>query len=187
MSSVHPKYARRIVLELLYKNFLEDPLRMLSAADVLDDTCLERESLAANAYYLYDRKLVEMMVGYNPPLFAAIRISPEGIDLVEDTERFDRMFPVETEAESLDLSRMIPLMMELADQAERASIDGVRKEWLLRDVTGLREALQSPESRWDTEKIWTLLRWLEAFVESGSDIDLPAIRELQALLSQKFD
>lgn len=187
MSELAPKQARRVLLELLYKSFLEDPLCMLSAHEVLDQTSIERDNLAANAYYLYDRKLVEMMIGYNPPLFAAIRIAPEGIDIVEDTERFERMFPAGELPSRPDATRVIPLMMRLAEQAENAPIEGLRKEWLLRDVSHLRDALRAPIERWDGHAIRSTLGWIIAFTENESKLDLAAAQELKALLHDLLD
>ena len=92
MSSKNPRLIRRIVMEQLYASFLEDPMQMLTPTDITDTGKVTITELIPCAHYLADRNLIELMVGYNPPLFAATRIAPEGIDLIEDPLEFDRLF-----------------------------------------------------------------------------------------------
>ena len=80
-------------MELLYDCFQQDPLQMLSPSEILDYGTIDRKDLIPNAYYLHDRDLIELMIGYNPPSFAATRIAPLGIDLCEDAAEFNKLFP----------------------------------------------------------------------------------------------
>jgi len=67
------KSIRRKLLTRLYERYQRDPLDMLEPQDFADIAV--RVSLAANMHYLADRGLVEMMMGYNPPMFSAVRIT----------------------------------------------------------------------------------------------------------------
>ena len=75
MPSQNPKYVRGRILQILYEHFLDDPMKMLTPEDILSDESIERENLAASAIYLHDRGLIELAIGYAPPLFASARMS----------------------------------------------------------------------------------------------------------------
>ena len=70
---MHPKAVRRRILVMLYESYQVHPLQMITPAEIMEAIALSKEDLAANAYYLHDSGLVEMMMGYAPPLFAAAR------------------------------------------------------------------------------------------------------------------
>ncbi|MCE9631006.1 MAG: hypothetical protein K8S94_09895, partial [Planctomycetia bacterium] len=88
----NPKETRGRILAVLYHTFQRDPLVMMTPSDIADASKLRMDQLAASCHYMHDRRFIELMMGYNPPLFAAARIAPEGIDLYEDRKRFERLF-----------------------------------------------------------------------------------------------
>ena len=90
------------------------------------DGTIAREDLPSNVDYLQERGYIELMAGYAPPLFAAARISPEGIELVEDEDRFNRLFPSTMDAPSEDASDVLAVVMALAKEAERSGLEGCR-------------------------------------------------------------
>ena len=183
MKKTNPKAVRRRIITILYELYLEDPLRMMSPDDIVEDGTLDLEDLAPNCHYLHDRKLIELMVGYNPPMFAATRIAPEGIDLFEDRAAFDRQFPVGLDETALRAPNVIPLLMQLAREADQSSVAGIQREWLLRDITHLRDELRQPERDWRADVILNDLRWLEGFFE-GDDTarELPSLGRLKDML-----
>lgn len=170
MSEQHPKQIRRRLLETLYRRYMTDPLEMLSPEDFLEDAAIARETLVPNMHYLSDRGLVEMLIGFNPPMFDAARITSDGIDLVENRLEFDLWFPAAPEGVEAE-TRSVPVLMErLVEAADHCALDGEARRCLLRDVQFLRDELARPAGRWRREVIETFLRWLGGQVGPQSHV-----------------
>lgn len=182
MEHINPKLVRRRIMEILYQSYQDDPLRMLSPYDIAEHGTVVLEDLTANCHYLHDRSLIELMVGYNPPMFDAARIAPEGIEIYEDMTQFDKLFPRDPTESRLRAPNIIPLMTQMAREAEDSTLDGLRREWLLRDLSHLRDELRRPEDEWRPEVILRDLQWLEGLLESEEDAQLPSLEKLKATL-----
>ncbi|MCX8063783.1 MAG: hypothetical protein N3G21_01260, partial [Candidatus Hydrogenedentes bacterium] len=89
----HPKAIRRWILIKLYERYLENPTEMLGPEDFLETGLIDKKQLSVNIHDLYDMQFVELITGYNPPMFVAARITPKGIDLIENPREFDTLFP----------------------------------------------------------------------------------------------
>ena len=151
---------------------------MLTPEDILSDTSIERGDLAANAYYLHDSGLIELMVGYSPPLFAATRIKPAGIDLVEDAAALNARFPAAPETTNQAAMDAIASVLELAKEIEASALDGIRRDWLLQDVQGLRNELRKPLDHWDGEAIWNRLNWVGHYFGGEPEAHLSSLSPL---------
>ena len=189
MKPFHPKSVRRKLLLALYSRYLKDPLDMLAPEDVLSESAVSREDLVSNIHYLHDRGLVELMMGYNPPLFAAVRITADGIDLVENTFEFDLRFPPEPgEVESACAE--IPLLCErLVEEADFAPLDGEKRRALLGDLQYLRCELARPAERWRVHVLETVLNWVESHfstVEDGAHTYLPSLELLKTAIQERL-
>lgn len=159
---------------------------MLTPKEIMDDGTIAREDLPSNAFYLDERGYIELMVGYEPPLFAAARISPDGIELVEDEERFNELFPAESDGVDEDSEAVMGAMMTLAKEAEDSGLVGIHRDWLLRDVTSLRDELRRPVSSWRGGVLREVLKWIEDYFEGDVDLRLPSMEKLKALLNEKL-
>ena len=177
----HPKQARRRLMSILYERYQQDPLEMLVPEDFLGPEGVQREELVANIHYLADRKLVELMIGYNPPLFAAARITADGIDLVENRFLFNLRFPPELGEVEEAFAEVPALVERLAEEAEFAPIDGEARMALLRDIQFLRDEVARPVHRWRREVIETALGWITGAVEDV-ERDLPSAPALSDAL-----
>jgi hypothetical protein len=148
------KALRRMILELLYQAYLDDPLRMVEPDTFFDSPPLTRENIVPNMHYLADRKLVEMMLGYAPPMFAAARITAAGIDLVEHRFQFNLEFPAVAGGPDAE----IPALLErLVEEGDFLPIDGIARRQLLGDLQFLREELSRPVERWRPRLVRALL------------------------------
>ena len=189
MSGNHPKSVRRRLLKILYDHYQADPLEMLSPTDIIDEG-VARDDLVANIYYLHDRELIELMMGYNPPLFAAARITADGIDLVENRFEFDLRFPPAPD-EAEDALAGIPLLLErLIDEAEFSPLDGEKRHALLRDVQFLRDEIARPATRWRTAVIDAVLGWVEGHFDHADEAAhsaLPSLAKLREALKEHVD
>ena len=180
MPTVNAKAARRRIMEILYESFLHDPLQMMTPSDIVDAGGISITELVPNAHYLHDRNLIELMIGYNPPLFAATRIAPQGIDLYEDRPEFERMFPPDAVAASVSVGDIVELVIVLVREAEASGLEGRRRDWLLGDIDALRHELVAPEVKWRADVIMARLQWLDGFFED--DEALPSLAKLRAAL-----
>lgn len=178
----HPKHIRRRIMTILYERYLQDPLEMLAPEDFLGPEGVQREELVANIHYLADRKLVELMIGYNPPLFAAARITADGIDLVENRFLFNLRFPPELGEVEEAFAEVPTLVERLSEEAEFAPVDGEARLALLRDIQFLRDEIARPVHRWRREVIETVLGWITGAVEDVEQ-HLPSMQPLLEMLS----
>jgi hypothetical protein len=184
MPVADPKHARRVILTVLYESYQRDPMFMMTPSDMADASALLIDDLAPNCHYLHERDFIELIMGYNPPLFAAARIAPEGIDLYEDRTRFERLFSRGPGARSEDTHALIPLLMSLAQEAESTRLEGLRREWLLRDVTRLRDLVRGPEKDWDADAILTALGWLKGFTQDG--VAMPSLDKIGEIMVRRY-
>lgn len=153
---------------------------MMTPTDIVEAGGISITELVPNAHYLHDRNLIELMIGYNPPLFAATRIAPSGIDLYEDRPIFERMFPADAIADSVSVSDVVALVMVLLSEAEASGLEGRRREWLLGDIDALRQELVAPEVNWRTDVIMARLQWLDGFFEDEGT--MPTLNKLRDAL-----
>lgn len=180
MGNRSPKAVRRHLLQVLYDTYMDDPLVMLSPEDFLSGGQIERHDLAVNMHYLRDDGLVEVMLGYRPPLFISARITTKGIDLVENRYEFDRRFPRDMPLGEASLSAVPELIERLVVEADLCSLDRPRRLTLFRDIQYLREELAQPSDAWRPEVIAKHLEWIAApFTDKEG---LPTLPRLRALL-----
>ena len=177
MSIADHKATRRAILELLYHAYLEDPLRMVEPEAFHEESAAVRSHIVPNMHYLADRKLVEMMIGYSPPLFSAVRITPGGIDLVENRFEFDRLFPALPGTEAGPL-QAIPMILErLVEEGDFIAVDGTTRRQLLGDILYLREELSLPPERWRRPLIDAVMDAVESAAGTGGLAALAELRE----------
>ncbi len=186
MSRTNPKAARRNILIFLYEHFLLNPLQMLTPADFTDNGIVSITELIPNIHYLHERNYIELMQGYTPPLFAATRISNNGVDLYEDTVEFDRIFPPEVTASTAGTSDLVMVLLALAAESEALGLSGKKHDWLLDDIDFLRRELVKPDVHWRSDFILKRLQWLEVFFADESIEAVPAFAVLQSILHEKL-
>lgn len=165
---------------------MRSPLEMLDPEDLMADKTVHRDDLVSNAYYLSDRGLIELMRSYNPPMFAAARITADGIDLVENRYEFNLRFPPAPGSEEEAAANVPALMEKLVAEADFSALDGEERKCLLRDVQYLREELARPVERWRGAVIRTVLRWIDGYFDNATN-DLPTLSLLRVELKGKID
>jgi hypothetical protein len=167
------------MLSVLYDHYRADPLHTLSAGEMLAEGPFEKSDLW-NAFYLYDRGYIELMIGYNPPHFSGARITADGIDLFENRFEFNLRFPA-APGETEEVYAEVPVLMErLVEEADLCALDGEARKSLLRDVQYLRDELARPAPRWRREVIEALLAWMENYFEG--EHELPSLDHLKRAL-----
>ncbi len=84
------KEIRRKILEALYKHEEQNPGRFLPSGNLKKLVDIEEKKLESNVYYLKRGRYIEIrefLQGYHA------KIANRGIDLVENNEEFNRIFP----------------------------------------------------------------------------------------------
>jgi len=180
-SSAHPKSIRRKLLTRLYERYQRDPLEMLEPEDFADIAV--RTPLAANMHYLADRGLVELMMGYHPPMFSAVRITADGIDLVENRFDFNLRFPALPGEEEEAMAEVPYLLERLVEEVDLSPADGDARRCMLRDVQYLRDEVSRPFKRWRRHVILALLDWLAEPLEGTGEV-LPSLAPLREHMEQ---
>ncbi len=163
---------------------------MATPEDVMDDAAVAREDLLANVYYLQDRGLIELLMGYNPPLFAAARMTADGIDMVENAFEFNLRFPP-APGETEEALAGVPVLLErLVQEADFSPLDGEARQALLRDVQFLRDEVARPAMRWRMQVIRTVLDWIEghfATADEPAPAALPSLPELRKAIERRVE
>lgn len=181
MKQRHPKSVRRILLTILYEHYRRDPFEILGPEDFLEQEGITREELVFNMHYLAERQFVEMMIGYRPPLFAGVRLRPEGIDIIENRFEFNLRFPAEP-GELEERYGEVPVLIErLVEEADLSPLDGEARRCLLRDVQYLRDEVARPAARWRRHVIHALLDWLAEPLPDFRE-HLPSLARLREVL-----
>lgn len=183
MDPISSKATRRLILTILYEQYLADPLRMLTPEEMLVHDGLSRENLAANSHYLHDRGFIELLLGYKPPLFAAARIAPQGIDLMEDRERLRQLLGQDApviDAVSVEGPRMV---LEIADEVHESGLSAIRKKWLLEDLHRLRDEFRKEPHDRREEVIRNSLSSIGEYFEGDPAAALPSLERLTMYLS----
>ncbi|MGC9054158.1 MAG: hypothetical protein ACP5KS_09770 [Candidatus Hydrogenedens sp.] len=176
----HPKAIRRWILEKLYERYLENPTEMLGPEDFLGTELVDKKQLASNIHYLYDKELVELITGYNPPLFVATRITPKGIDLVENPHDFDLLFPAYPAGIEDETAELLEIMEQLVVEADLTPLEGDVRKCLLRDIQYLRDEFARPAQRWRRNVIMQVIQWIEDSLGSlDRDEFMPSLRLMQ--------
>lgn len=185
MDELHPKLIRRRILLKLYKAYLSDPLDMPTPSDLVEDGEIPRENLKANAYYLHDRGLAEVLTGFDASGFAAARITADGIDVVEDYFEFNRRFPPEPTDLELATSEIPALIEQLYAETEQSSLDGEARRCLLRDADYLRDEVARPAERWRIKVLMEVMQWIQDHFKGETD-ELPSLKRIQDVLLDHF-
>lgn len=184
----HPKTIRRWILTKLYERYLENPTEMLGPEDFLETGFVDKKQLAVNMHYLYDKELVELITGYNPPLFVAARITPKGIDLIENQKEFDLLFPEYPADLEEKTAEILQTIEHLVFEADLVPLDGDTRKCLQRDLQYLRDELARPAKKWRKEVIETVLTWIE---NATADLDknefLPSLPILLTQISKLYN
>ncbi|HPO13765.1 MAG TPA: hypothetical protein PLI09_09995 [Candidatus Hydrogenedentes bacterium] len=186
MKITHPKSVRRHLLKFLYDRYLSNPLEMMGPSDFLEGSELSREALMVNIHYLADRNLVELMMGYNPPMFAAVRITADGIDLVENQFEFNLRFPPELDEREESTADILWLVERLVEEAEQSPLDGEARKSLLRDVQYLRDEVARPTHRWRKHVLDAVMGWMAESME-GTGETLSSLATLQTKIKDTMD
>ncbi len=182
MPSENYKSVRRSLLLALYGLYRADPLKMAEPEQLITCAGDDRDTLVFNMHYLLDRGLVEMMMGYLPPLFSGARITADGIDLVENRFQFDLRFPPAPDDPDSADAELPALMARLAEEAEFSPLDGEARRALLRDVAWLQDEAARSAARRRPELMLSVLGSMAVACGAGENAP-PSLEKVRRIIA----
>ena len=84
---------RRKILEMVYERFKEHPYYMVTPKEFKDTLSIDSKELNYNIVYLEEKGYLELQKSLDGDIFVAARITTKGIDLIEDENEFNIIFP----------------------------------------------------------------------------------------------
>ena len=84
---------RRKILEILYDSIRKHPYNRVTPKEFKESLGINLEELHFNIIYLEEKGLLELQKPLEGSLFVGARITPKGIDLVEDEYQMNVFFP----------------------------------------------------------------------------------------------
>lgn len=162
---------------------MRNPLDMLGPSDFAEEPGLSREALVVNIHYLHDSGLAELMVGYNPQSFSAVRITARGIDLVENRYEFNRRFPAQPLDADFAMSEAVRLAEALEEEIDLAPLDWDTRQGLRQDVGFLRQELARPAELLRKPAVEAVVSWIEAAL-AGTEETLPSLAAFKRAFAQ---
>jgi len=89
------KSIRKKILQMTYEIYQEHPYYRITPKEFIEVLGISIKKLNFNIVYLAEKGLLELQTPLEGNIFVGARITPEGIDLVEDDERFNAVYPDE--------------------------------------------------------------------------------------------
>ncbi len=83
---------RKKMLEILYELFQKRPYNRITPKELIEIIGVDLETLHFNAVYLEEKGYLELQKPLDGTLFVGARITAEGIDLIEDIDKFNAIF-----------------------------------------------------------------------------------------------
>ncbi len=84
---------RRKILQMLYTRFTEHPYHRITPKEFTENLGVTQRTLDFNIIYLEEKGYVELQKPLEGSIFVGARITPKGIDLVEDKDQLNSLFP----------------------------------------------------------------------------------------------
>ncbi len=88
---------RRRILEMVYERCREHPYHRVTPKEFRTELNIGLKDLHFNIIYLEEKGYLELQKPLEGSLFVGARITPKGIDLIENEYQLDLMFPIEKE------------------------------------------------------------------------------------------
>lgn len=134
---------RRRILELLYKSYTDHPYNRITPKEFKEVLGIGLKELHFNIIYLEEKGYIELSKPLEGSIFVGARITPRGVDLVEDECEFNVFFP----EESIKIPDEIFVEFEnLIDETSgKTDISNESKELIIEELKHILEELKKKE------------------------------------------
>lgn len=143
---------RRKILQMLYESFTEHPYNRITPNEFKETLSIGLKELHFNMIYLEEKGYVELSKPLEGSVFVGARITPRGIDLVEDECELNVLFPVQPAARHVsdDALKKFDALAQQATELPHLSNDS--KELVVEELNSIRDELTKDQPLYSTIK-----------------------------------
>jgi hypothetical protein len=136
---------RRNILKTLYERFTEHPYNRVSAKEFKEALDISLKELHFNIIYLEEKGFVELQKPLEGSIFVGARITPKGIDIVEDEYQMDILFPEGVPEEPAPAMVFVEVDRLIAEVEKLNGCSTESKELIIEEVKGIKLELSKSE------------------------------------------
>jgi len=160
MNVAQNRAVRRQMLLVLYHAYQTHPHLMLSPKEVMDAAGVTHDGLVRNIFYLEEHGLVECLKGFGTALFGAAKLTAKGVDLVEDEEKLNALFPVGGAMPARPADELSELFEQIRIDARNAPLGQEDIDTLTDELEFIQRSLERTQTPERMRKIETVLGWI---------------------------
>jgi hypothetical protein len=136
---------RRRILELLYERFTDHPYNRVTHKEFKEMFDIGLKELHFNIIYLEEKGYVELSKPLEGSIFVGARITPRGVDLVEDEYELNVLFPFKTTDSHLSDAVFEQLDNLIVQTSELADLSSDSKELIIEELRSIKNELRKDE------------------------------------------
>jgi hypothetical protein len=136
---------RRRILQMLYDRFKEHPYNRIASKEFKEELNISLKDLQFHVIYLEEKKLLELQKPLEGSLFVGARITPKGIDLIEDEFQMNISFPAQPK-ETLIFTDVFNELQHLIEETGRSHDLGPdMRELIVEELIEIQKQLKAGE------------------------------------------
>ena len=174
---------RRRILLALYEAYRTHPHVMLSPREVMDAADVTHDELLRNIFYLEERGFVECLKGFGTTLFGAAKLTVQGVDVVEDEDTLNEVFPGGAEAPVTPADELSELFERIRTAARMAPLGQEDIDSLTEELEYVKRSLSRTRTPDRMNKIETFFGWISVSFD-GNESVLRDIRRLTEIIRE---
>ncbi|UCF69868.1 MAG: hypothetical protein JSW49_06615 [candidate division WOR-3 bacterium] len=136
---------RRKMLQLLYESFMEHPYNRMTPKELREPLGIGLKELHFNIIYLEEKGYVELSKPLEGSIFVGARITPRGVDLIEDEYEFNVLFPEQTSASSVPNEVLEQFDVLTKQTSEIPDLSDDSKELIIEELKSIQAELNKKE------------------------------------------
>ena len=136
---------RRKILQILYESFAEHPYNRTTPREFKENLDVGLKALHFNIIYLEEKGYVELSKPLEGSMFVAARITPKGIDLVEDECEFNVLYPEETGPKPVTSDILEKFETLVNETMALTGISDDSKELIVNEIRAIQNELKKNE------------------------------------------
>ena len=140
---------------MLYDSFKEHPYNRLTPKELEESLSISLRELHFNIIYLEEKGLLELQKPLEGSLFVGARITPKGIDLVEDEYQMSVFFHEESATPLIpcDIFEKFDSLIKETEGSDKPSADS--KELIIEELKEIQNELKKTEPSYSAIKGFT--------------------------------
>ncbi len=143
---------RRKILKMVYERFREHPYYRITPKEFRENLNINLRELHYNIIYLEEKGLIELQKPLEGSIFVGARITPKGIELVEDEYQLNIIFPADQKEKSMptNISVEFNQIIDAVESTDNMSSD--LKEIIVEEIKEIQNELKKNAPSYSTVK-----------------------------------